>query len=85
MEQRREDSKHSLEELIKEFEYGSIVGDRKKPYRCIRDAMDRHIIGTALRKAFGNQLKAARILGINRNTLRSKIKKLDIDVERWKI
>lgn len=28
--------------------------------------------------------KAAKVLGINRNTMRAKIKKLAIDVSRWK-
>jgi two-component system nitrogen regulation response regulator GlnG len=74
-----------LEELLKDFEYGSIIGKRQKPYKDIKDAMERQIIELALRKTFGNQLKAAKILGINRNTLRAKIKKLGIDIERWKL
>ena len=32
----------------------------------------------------GNQIKTAQMLGINRNTLRKKIKELDIDIIRGK-
>ena len=32
----------------------------------------------------GNQIKAAKLLGINRNTLRSKIKKFNIDTKSTK-
>ena len=42
------------------------------------------LIEKALERSFGNQLVAAKILGINRNTLHSKIKKLGIEVEKWK-
>lgn len=80
----RDENLH-LEKLLKEFEYG-FVGDKKnKPYRAVKAAMEKRMIELALRKAFGNQVKAAKILGINRNTLRAKVKKLGIDVEKWKL
>lgn len=53
-------------------------------YRCILEAVEKPLIEDVLERTEGNQLKAARILGMNRNTIRAKIKKLAIDVERWK-
>jgi DNA-binding protein Fis/PAS domain-containing protein len=40
------------------------------------------LISLSLEATRGNQLKAARLLGLNRNTLRKKIRKLDIRVAR---
>ncbi len=40
------------------------------------------LISLSLDATRGNQLKAARLLGLNRNTLRKKIRKLDIRVAR---
>lgn len=54
--------------------YGSIIGAIEKP-----------LIEHMLERTFGNQLKAAKLLGINRNTIRAKIRKLDINVDRWKL
>jgi two-component system nitrogen regulation response regulator GlnG len=54
-------------------------------YKVIIQAIERPLIEHTLERTFGNQLKAARILGINRNTMRSKIKKLGIDPKRWKM
>ena len=49
--------------------------------RLIRE-VERPLIARALAATRGNQLKAADILGINRNTLRKKIRDLDIHVSR---
>ena len=42
------------------------------------------LIALTLAATRGNQLKAADVLGINRNTLRKKIRELDIPVTRGK-
>ena len=53
-------------------------------YKSIIQAIEKPLIEHTLERTEGNQLKAARILGINRNTIRSKIKKLGIDLKKWK-
>jgi two-component system nitrogen regulation response regulator GlnG len=39
-------------------------------------SMSKALIEKTLEKTFGNQIKAAKILGINRNTPRPKIRKI---------
>jgi two-component system nitrogen regulation response regulator GlnG len=53
-------------------------------YRSIMETIDRSLIEQMLERTDGNQLKAAAILGINRNTIRTKIRKLGIDPSKWK-
>jgi len=45
-------------------------------------SVERPLIEVVLERAGGNQVKAAEMLGINRNTLRKKITELGIDVRR---
>ena len=54
-------------------------------YKYVLERIERPLIEHALERTYGNQLKAAKILGINRNTMRAKIKKLQIDPDKWKI
>jgi len=53
-------------------------------YKTILAEVEKPLIERVLESTEGNQLMAARILGINRNTIRSKIKKLGIEVGKWK-
>jgi two-component system nitrogen regulation response regulator GlnG len=50
-------------------------------HRILRD-VEGPLIGVALAATHGNQIKAAELLGVNRNTLRKKIRELDIQVIR---
>ncbi len=60
-------------------------GDRLPPdgmYDRIISEVERPLLALALGATRGNQLRAARLLGLNRNTLRKKIRDLDVPVVR---
>ena len=73
-----------LEKVVKELEGFFIRRSEKELYRFMLTAVEKPLIESVLDRTGGNQLKTAKILGINRNTLHSKIKKLGIEVARWK-
>jgi DNA-binding protein Fis len=49
-------------------------------YGALLARVEKPLIETALARTGGNQLRAAELLGINRNTLRKRILELGIDV-----
>ncbi|SHI79431.1 two component, sigma54 specific, transcriptional regulator, Fis family [Malonomonas rubra DSM 5091] len=51
-------------------------------YEMVLHQVERPLINIILQQTRGNQVRTAEILGINRNTLRKKIKTLEIDVKR---
>lgn len=51
-------------------------------YSRILREIERPLIAISLAATHGNQIKAAELLGLNRNTLRKKIRELDIPVTR---
>jgi DNA-binding protein Fis len=56
-----------------------------QPRRVYREAMammERPLLLHALSVTGGNQLRAARLLGVNRNTLRKRCRELGLDVGR---
>jgi DNA-binding protein Fis len=75
----------SLQDKIVELEEVLL---KEKPgvlYRFFLEAVERPLFEYILQQTFGNQLRAAKILGINRNTMRSKIRKLGINLELYKL
>jgi two-component system nitrogen regulation response regulator GlnG len=66
-------------------EYFQSFGDGLPPpglYHRILREVENPLIGAALASTRGNQIKAAELLGVNRNTLRKKIRELDIQIIR---
>lgn len=53
-------------------------------YKTIIGNTEKILIENALDRTHGNQILAARFLGLNRNTIRTKIKKLNINMEKYK-
>ncbi len=47
-------------------------------YRLLHESWERPLLERVLRMTGGNQVKASRILGINRNTLRTKLKRFGL-------
>ena len=74
----KQTNNHVIDELFLTSNIGEIYAN------IIRNT-EKVLIEKALARCFGNQIAAARMLGINRNTIRAKIKKLNIDVEEFKL
>ena len=53
-------------------------------YKFLLNVVEKPLIESVLARTRGNQVKAAHILGINRNTLHTKIQKLNIKVGNFK-
>jgi two-component system nitrogen regulation response regulator GlnG len=47
-------------------------------YRAVMARIERPLLRHALELSGGNQLRAARLLGINRNTLRKRLRQLGL-------
>lgn len=56
-----------------------------KVYNKVISQTEKMLIQEALKRSFGNQSIAAKLLGINRNTLRTKVRKLKIDSKSFRI
>jgi DNA-binding protein Fis len=52
-------------------------------HELVWERVERPLISAVLESTGGNQSRAAEILGIHRNTLRTKIRTLNIDPGRW--
>jgi two-component system nitrogen regulation response regulator GlnG len=77
----------SLAEFVEQHlrQYFAGFGDGLPPpglYDRVLREIEQPLIAAALSATHGNQLKAADMLGLNRNTLRKKIRDLDIRVVR---
>ena len=74
----------SLEEKIIDVEESLYTQKNGVLYKSILELVEKPMIEYVLERTEGNQLKAARILGINRNTMRSKIRKLGINCAAYR-
>ena len=74
------EERHDLEALVaREVERALAAGERELHDALLR-RIERPLLERVLAHTGGNQLRAAALLGINRNTLRKKLTELGIDV-----
>ena len=71
-----------LEWKMGDFVKGMRDGSGRNLHPMLINAIERPLITRALQETKGNQLQAAELLGLNRNTLRKKIHDLHIPVKR---
>jgi two-component system nitrogen regulation response regulator GlnG len=81
---RRESLEDIITARIKPFIDKTDHRSKQELYDFIMPFMERPLLRLVLEKTKGNQVQAAEMLGINRNTLRKKIKELDIKLEKFK-
>jgi two-component system nitrogen regulation response regulator GlnG len=73
-----------LEAKMGEFVKGMRNGSAKNLHPILISAVERPLITSALKETRGNQIRAAELLGLNRNTLRKKIIDLHIPLKQTK-
>jgi len=76
--QKKESLEDMLEKKLEPFIEKTSGRGKEELYDSIMPFMERPLIKLVLKKTGFNQVKAAELLGINRNTLRKKIKELKI-------
>ncbi|MBI5969026.1 MAG: hypothetical protein HY882_14360 [Deltaproteobacteria bacterium] len=69
----------ALDEAVREYLKGGIdIGSDGHIHEYVIGKVEKALIGAVLEDEKGNQVRAAKRLGINRNTLRKKMKDLQI-------
>ncbi len=74
-----EDSNQALAEAVREVLKSEVhTGNANHIHESVIGKVEKALIGMVLEEERGNQVRAARRLGINRNTLRKKMRDLQI-------
>jgi two-component system nitrogen regulation response regulator GlnG len=76
------DLEHVLAETLRATLPSLIATERGRLHRAPVAQLERPLFAAVLAAAGGNQLEAARILGINRNTLRKRLRLLGLHERR---
>ena len=70
----------TLPELVEQEVTEALSSGAPDVYRSVMDRVERPLLTAVLTRTDGNQIRAASLLGINRNTLRKKIADLGIRI-----
>jgi len=73
-----------VEQKLKDFLHRMRSSGSRNIYEMLMREFERPLIQLTLKETQGNQVRAAELLGMNRNTLRKKIQELKIPVQKNK-
>jgi DNA-binding protein Fis len=73
---------NEINKLVNEIEDLYFLEKEGNVYRSVIDSLEKPLLQRILKMTKWNQLKAAKMLGINRNTLRTKLRHLGIPVKQ---
>ena len=69
----------NIDTLLDQY-FNDLDGDKPTAiYEMVINTVEKPLLLYIMNKTEGNQSKAAKILGLNRNTLRKKLKKYNLD------
>ena len=69
----------NIDTLLDQY-FNDLDGDQASAiYEMVINAVEKPLLLHIMNKAEGNQSKAAKMLGLNRNTLRKKLKQYNLD------
>lgn len=72
-----------VEKYLRRFyDEAAETAEQANVYDFVIEEVERRLISVTLDVARGNRLKTAKILGLNRNTLLKKMRRLNLD-EKW--
>lgn len=72
-----------VEKYLRRFyDEAAEAAEQANVYDFVIEEVERRLISVTLDVAKGNRLKTAKILGLNRNTLLKKMRRLDLD-DKW--
>jgi DNA-binding protein Fis len=78
------DASCTLKDQLFELEDSLFFSKRGVLYSTLMDIIEKPLFEHILDKVEGNQVKAARVFGLNRNTIRAKMKRLGIDPKEFR-
>ena len=71
-----------VDKYLSQFTIDELINDELGLYQSVLIEFERPILNYVMKRTNNNQIKASQILGLNRNTLRKKLRSLKMDVSK---
>ncbi|MDG2187437.1 MAG: nitrogen regulation protein NR(I) [Hyphomicrobiales bacterium] len=71
-----------IEKYLSQFTLDELIANQDDLYQRVLVEFEKPILNYVMKRTNNNQIKAAKILGLNRNTLRKKLRSLNMDLSK---